>query len=247
MTAALDAFQLGLFPVLMATLSLGPQNTFVLRHGLARDRVSLVVGVCLGSDFAIIIAATLGFGEVIAANPTATHLLTGAGAGYLLIGATRMLRSACDGSAPPSLGCSRSTPLATFLQAFCVSVLNPLVWVETVLVLSALASTLSLPMLPYFGLGAACGSLTKFSLLSLAARGLASLFARRSVRRGFDALAGVAMLAMTVIIAWPMLRIATVQAAPRPPAFGEHWASTDRAPSIARTPRIAANCDSVFG
>jgi len=26
MTAALNAFQLGLFPVLMATLSLGPQN-----------------------------------------------------------------------------------------------------------------------------------------------------------------------------------------------------------------------------
>jgi L-lysine exporter family protein LysE/ArgO len=211
MTSAVDAFQLGLFPVLMATLSLGPQNTFVLRHGLGGDRLSLVVGVCLGSDIAIIIAATLGFGELIAANPIATRLLTGAGAAYLLIGAIRMLRSACDGSALPPLDYARSTPLATFLQAFCVSVFNPLVWVETVLVLSALASTLSLPMLPYFGLGAACGSFTKFSLLGFAARGLASLFVRSSVRRGFDTLTGMAMLAMIIIVARPIIPMAMVK------------------------------------
>jgi L-lysine exporter family protein LysE/ArgO len=243
MNAALNAFQLGLCPVLMATLSLGPQNTFVLRHGLAGDRVPLVVGVCLGSDFAIIVAATLGFGAVIAANPIATHLLTTAGAGYLLIGATSMLRSACNGSAPPSLACARSTPLATFLQAFGVSVLNPLVWVETVLVLSALASTVSMPMLPWFGLGAACGSLAKFSLLSFAAHGLASLFVRRSVRRGFDALAGMAMLAMTLIVAVPMLRVATVQAAPRP-TFSQSQASADWTPSIRPAWRIAESCSS---
>ena len=240
MNAALNAFQLGLFPVLMATLSLGPQNTFVLRHGLAKDRVSIVVGVCLGSDFAIIVAATLGFGEVIATNSTATHLLTGAGAGYLLIGATRMLRSACDGSTPPSLGCPHSTRLATFLQALCVSVLNPLVWVETVLVLSALASTISMPMLPWFGLGAACGSLAKFSLLSFAARGLAPLFVRRSLRRGFDALAGMAMLAMTLIVAWPMLPAATVQASPAP-ISGKHQANVEPAPPIGSAYRVAAS------
>ena len=227
MTAALGAFQLGLFPVLMAMLSLGPQNTFVLRHGLARDRVSLVAGVCLGCDIVIVVAATLGFGAIIAANPLTTRLLTGAGAGYLLLGATRMLRGACDGRAPQPLGCSRGTPLATLLQAFGVSVLNPLVWVETVLVLSALASTLSLPLLPWFGLGAACGSLAKFSLLSFAARGLASLFVRHSVRRGFDALAGTAMLAMTVIVAWPIVSIATVHAVPAQQTLGGLRAGTD--------------------
>jgi L-lysine exporter family protein LysE/ArgO len=249
MTAALGAFQLGLFPVLMATLSLGPQNTFVLRHGLARDRVSLVAGVCLGCDIVIIVTATLGFGAVIAANPLATRLLTGAGAGYLLLGATRMLRSACDGSAPPPLGCSRGTPAATLLQAFGVSVLNPLVWVATVLVLSALASTLSLPLLPYFGLGAACGSLAKFSLLSFAARGLASLFVRHSVRRGFDALAGTAMLAMTLIIAWPIVSIVTVHSVPARQTLGEFQACTDPVAECAslfrpttRPVRLAVRC-----
>ena len=242
MTAALGAFQLGLFPVLMATLSLGPQNTFVLRHGLARDRVSLVAGVCLGCDVVIIVAATLGFGAVIAANPLTTRLLVGAGAGYLLLGATRMLRSAYDGSAAPSLGHFGCSKLTTLLQTFGVSVLNPLVWVETVLVLSALASTLSLPLLPYFGLGAAVGSLVKFSLLSFAARGLASLFVRRPVRRGFDALAGAAMLAMTVIVVWPILPIARLHAVPARQTFGELQVSTHRARPIRPALRIAVRC-----
>jgi L-lysine exporter family protein LysE/ArgO len=127
MTSALDAFQLGLVPVLTATLSLGPQNTFVLRHGLAADQVSLVAGVCLGCDIAIIIAATLGFGAVIAANPSTTILLTWAGACYLLAGAYRMLCSARDGGAAPMLGHLRCSKLATLLQAFGVSILNPLV------------------------------------------------------------------------------------------------------------------------
>jgi hypothetical protein len=146
-----------------------------------------------------------------------------------------------DDRRPQRVPAWRSTLLATFLQAFGVSVLNPLVWVETVLVLSALASTVTLPMLPWFGLGAACGSLEKFSLLSFAARGLASLFVRRSVRRGFDALAGMAMLAMTLVVAWPMLRVATVQAAPRP-TFGKSQARADRTPSIGPAWRIAASC-----
>ena len=205
MTSALDAFQLGLIPVLTATLSLGPQNTFVLRHGLAADQVSLAAGVCLGCDVAIIIAATLGFGAVIGANPLTTSLLTWAGACYLLLGAYRMLCSARDRSAAPTFGHLGCSKLATLLQAFGISVLNPLLWVETVLVLSALASTVSFPALPYFALGAAIGSLTKLSLLGFASRGLASLFVRRSFRRGFDAVAGAAMLAMTFILAWPSL------------------------------------------
>jgi len=53
------------------------------------------------------------------------------------------------------------------------------------------------------GLGAAVTSSIKFSLLSLSARGLSPLFVRTSVRRGFNAFAGAAILAMTVILVWP--------------------------------------------
>ncbi len=225
MTAALNAFQLGLIPVLTATLSLGPQNTFVLSHGLAGDRVSLVASICLGCDIAIIVAATLGFGAVIAANPLTISLLTWAGACYLLLSAIRVLRTAWAGGGSPMFGLSCSSRTATLLQAFGVSVLNPLVWVETVLVLSALASTLRLPLLPYFGLGAAMGSLTKFSVLSFGARFLASLFGRPGVRRGFDALVGAAMLTMTVIVAWPSLSSIAVHRVAAPPSGGALLAS----------------------
>ena len=86
------------------------------------------------------------------------------------------------------------------LAALAVSLLNPLAWIETFLVIGAISSTVKVNLLIVFAVGAVLGSLCKFSLLGYGARMLAPLFRWPPFRHGFDALAGVVMAGMALVL-----------------------------------------------
>ena len=95
---------------------------------------------------------------------------------------------------------TRSYTRHVVLAALAVSVLNPLVWIETVLITGAISSTVKLNLLIVFAVGAALGSLCRLSLLGYGAQMLAPLFRWPPFRRGFHTLAGVVMAGMAVVL-----------------------------------------------
>jgi L-lysine exporter family protein LysE/ArgO len=177
--------------------AIGAQNAFVLRQGIRREHVLPVVALCTVSDIALISAGIGGVGALISAHPGALNIAKFGGAafliGYGLLAARRAWR-------PSSLTPSDSAParlLDVLLTCAAITFLNPHVYLDTVVLLGALANEHSDERW-LFGVGAVTASAVWFFSLGLGARRLAGLFATPSTWRILDGLIAAMMLALGV-------------------------------------------------
>jgi len=92
LTAALAGLGLGLGLI----VAIGAQNAFVLRQGIRREHVLVVVLICITSDAALIIAGVAGAGALFTAMPWLVTVARWGGTlfllGYALVAARRALR-----------------------------------------------------------------------------------------------------------------------------------------------------------
>ena len=65
----------GLITGLALIVAIGAQNAFVLRQGVRREHVGLVVAVCMLSDAVLIFGGTAGVGAVVGAAPWLLEVL----------------------------------------------------------------------------------------------------------------------------------------------------------------------------
>jgi L-lysine exporter family protein LysE/ArgO len=180
--------------------AIGAQNAFVLRQGIRREHVLPVVAMCTISDIVLIAAGIAGVGALIAAHPGALNVAKFGGAaflvGYGLLAAKRAWR-------PASLSPSDATParLAEVLvTCAALTFLNPHVYLDTVVLLGALANEQSDGRW-LFGVGAVTASAVWFTGLGVGARRLAGLFATPRTWRILDALIAVTMVALGASLA----------------------------------------------
>lgn len=191
----LSAWVTGLLTGFSLIVVIGVQNGLVLRQGLRREHVGIVVAVCTLGDVVLIGAGTAGMGAVANAHPGALELLSWVGAAYLVWCAIGSFRAAAR---PGALGQeaprSRSSVLGTVLA---VTWLNPHVYLDTVVMLGSIAASHG-PLKWWFALGAMTASTVWFSTLGLAARTLAGPLGKASVWRVVDLAIGVVMLLVAV-------------------------------------------------
>jgi L-lysine exporter family protein LysE/ArgO len=180
--------------------AIGAQNAFVLRQGIRREHVLPVVAMCTISDIVLIAAGIAGVGALISAHPGALNVAKFGGAtflvGYGVLAAKRAWR-------PSSLSASDATParLAEVLvTCAALTFLNPHVYLDTVVLLGALANEHSDGRW-LFGIGAATASAVWFTGLGVGARRLAGLFATSRTWRILDALIAVTMVALGATLA----------------------------------------------
>jgi L-lysine exporter family protein LysE/ArgO len=182
-------------------IAIGAQNAFVLRQGIRREHVLLVVLVCALSDLALISAGIAGLGAMVAAQPGLVTVIRWVGGafliGYAVLAALRALRP--SGSLDPA-GKAPSTLRATLLTCLALTYLNPHVYLDTVLLLGSVAQQHAHRWM--FGLGAAVASLTWFTALGAGAHRLGPLLARPGAWRVLDGLIAVVMagVAATLLI-----------------------------------------------
>ncbi|MBC6446085.1 LysE/ArgO family amino acid transporter [Actinokineospora xionganensis] len=176
-------------------VAIGAQNAFVLRQGIQRHAVPLIVAICAGSDAVLIALGVAGVGVVVGAWPAATTVLTLVGAafllGYAFLAARRALRPsvlvAAGGSARPAV-----------LTAVALTWLNPHVYVDVLLLGSLAAAHGSLRW--GFAVGAVLASLCWFSALGFGARLLTGFFAKPASWKVLDGLVAATMLAFGVLL-----------------------------------------------
>lgn len=179
-------------------IAIGAQNVFVLRQGIRRERVGLVVAICAVSDAVLIALGIVGLGAIIGAAPWVIDAVRWAGAAFLLaygaLAAKRAWRPSstfdADG-APAAPGSSLAAVAAT---ALALTWLNPHVYLDTVFLLGSVASTHAQPWL--FGAGAMTASVVWFSALGYGAHRLAPLLNTRRAWRILDAIIAVIMVAL---------------------------------------------------
>ena len=156
--------------------------------------------ICFGSDVGLMCFALFGLATVISSIPMVPVMLQRIGCVYLIAGSACMFFGACRGGAGHSAGSQVACLSRVLLGAVAVSLLNPLAWIESALVMGSLATGLKAEMLATFTVGALAGSLMKFSLLGFGARKLTPLFARSAFCRSFDATAAIVMAGMVVLL-----------------------------------------------
>jgi len=177
-------------------VAIGAQNAFVLRQGLRREHVLPVVLTCALSDLALILAGIAGLGAVIAAQPTAVTVIKWVGAAFLLGYAALAAKRAIRPSGLRPTDRAPATLRATLLTCLALTYLNPHVYLDTVLLLGAVAQ--QHPHRWVFGIGAAAASLVWFTALGAGAHKLAPVLARPAAWRILDGLIAVVMLAVSI-------------------------------------------------
>lgn len=176
-------------------IAIGAQNAFVLRQGIRREHVGVVVSICAACDFVLIIAGTLGVGALVTAHPVVLTVFKWAGAAYLLWFAFTSFRSAIH---PQALEMRESSPSRSIvLSALAITLLNPHVYLDTVVMLGNLANQHG-PDRWWFTLGACLASLIWFPALGYGARALAGPLGRPGVWRLIDLVIGVVMIAIAI-------------------------------------------------
>jgi L-lysine exporter family protein LysE/ArgO len=180
--------------------AIGAQNAFVLRQGIRREHVLPVVAMCTLSDMVLIAAGIAGVGALISAHPSALNVAKFGGAaflvGYGLLAAKRAWR-------PASLMPSDVAPArlaAVLVTCAALTFLNPHVYLDTVVLLGALANE-HRDGRWLFGVGAVTASAVWFVGLGFGARRLSGLFARPMTWRVLDCLIAATMIALGVLLA----------------------------------------------
>jgi L-lysine exporter family protein LysE/ArgO len=190
-------------------VAIGAQNAFVLRQGIRREQVLAVVAVCIACDWTLITAGALGFGSVIARFPLVTSLAAWGGAAFLGVHGVLALRSALKpGSleAEDALEPATLTTSSAVVATLGISLLNPHVYLDTVVLIGSIAAQYALALRGFFALGAGLASLVWFSALGFGARLLAPLFHKPSAWRVLDLLVAVVMWWIAATLVWGQLR-----------------------------------------
>jgi len=188
---------------LSATLivAIGAQNAFVLRQGIRKEHVAPIVAFCALADFVLMGAGVLGLASVLGNSPALVALLTAAGSGFLVWYGVRALRRA---SMPQSLRAANGVePLSlgnALAQAAGFTLLNPHVYLDTVLLVGSIGTRQPPDMRVWFVGGAACASGVWFTTLGYGARLLAPVFARPRAWQVLDTLVGLTMLTLAVLL-----------------------------------------------
>lgn len=161
-------------------IAIGAQNAFVLVQAIRREHHFIVSAICAFIDASLITAGVLGVGALVAGS---LYLRVAAGIGGALFLAwfgANSLRSAFSQQAL-TVSPHNAAPASlkkTILAVLAVSLLNPHVYLDTVVMLGAISGNYEGQGRYYFGLGAATASVLWFFGLALGGTLLAPLFAK---------------------------------------------------------------------
>ncbi len=159
-------------------IAIGAQNAFVLTRSIRHEHALAVSATCALIDVLLIAAGVCGIGTLVATNATLRGIAALGGAAFLvwfgarsLCAALRTQRLAANGSEghPPGL-------TATLAATLAVSLLNPHVYLDTVVMLGAISGNYPGNGRYIFGAGAATSSVLWFFSLCFAGSRLTPVF-----------------------------------------------------------------------
>lgn len=198
---AFPVFVQGLALSLGLIVAIGAQNAFVLRQGLRREHVGSIVLFCAMADGVLMAAGVLGMAQALGERPGLAQALALAGAAFLTVYGVQALRRVrhlhrlepAEGGA----GLGRGAAVA---QAAAFTLLNPHVYLDTVLLVGSIGTQQPGSMRGWFVAGASAASLFWFGLLGYGARWLAPWFARPRAWQVLDGLVGLTMTVMAALL-----------------------------------------------
>ena len=148
-------------------IAIGSQNAFVLRQGLLRQHVGIIVAITACSDILLITCGVVGIGALISAWPNLIQWLQWGGAAFLAFYGLQAARRAW--SSDEALQAQQSDTLPSLktvvLTCLAFTYLNPHVYLDTMVLLGSLSTRYSGTAQWVFAIGACSASLVWFVAL----------------------------------------------------------------------------------
>ena len=182
-------------------IAVGPQNALVLRQGIRREHLGVVVAICIIADVLLIGSGAVGIGAIVALAPWALEILRWLGVAYLLWYAWGSLRSAREATGLEADTHQRSLK-SVILTTLALTFLNPGVYLDTVVMLGNLANQQGPGGVVPFTIGAMLGSIIWFLGIGYGARGLSRYLARPRVWQVLDILIAIVLVFLAARLAF---------------------------------------------
>ncbi len=182
-------------------IAIGAQNAFVLRQGLQRCHVGMVVAVYIISDIVLIICGVVGMGALVREWPELLQVLRFGGAAFLGVYSLIAAQRAWHGSSglTPASG-SEANPGRVLLACLAFTFLNPHVYLDTMVLVGSLSMRYRGMAQWAFGIGACIASALWFSLLGYGSRLLLPVFRNPNAWRIFDGLIAIFMMTLGLLL-----------------------------------------------
>ncbi|AVO47923.1 lysine transporter LysE [Melaminivora suipulveris] len=201
-TAAASSTWLTGFTVCLSLIaSIGAQNLYVLRQAVQGEHVRACVAWCVVSDALLVALGVAGMAQLLGSSPLLAQWLQWGGALFLLAYGLFAWHRAflATGGGLDAGGDRVARGLLGVVSGLAViTLLNPHVYLDTVLLIGSIGARQDGWLKAVFVLGAASASLTWFAVLAFAGRRLQRVFANPLAWRVLDALTG----AMMFVLAW---------------------------------------------
>ena len=173
-------------------VAIGPQNAFVLRQGLQRRHVFLSAAIGALVDAGLILIGVSGLALALKSFPQVLTAIRWAGAVFLFLYGLRSFNAARHAQTLESRGASEAGAGRTAMMLLGFSLLNPHVYLDTVLLLGGIGASYGASRF-VFAAGAMTASASWFFGLAYGARFLAPLFARPRAWQVLDLMIGIVM------------------------------------------------------
>ncbi len=177
-------------------IPIGAQNAYVLNQGIKRQHHLATATTCLVCDILLICMGIFGGGAVISDNPVLMLVMTCGGIAFLSWYGFMSFRSAwkmTDNEAEKHQSILKISRRSVVLGALAVTLLNPHVYLDTVVILGTLGGQYLGDDRIAFAVGTLSASVVWFYGLSLGAAKLAPWLGKPHIRRWIDILVGIMM------------------------------------------------------
>lgn len=198
----------GLFITAGLIVALGAQNAFVLAQSLRRQHHWAVALFCILCDITLISIGVLGLATALAKSPLLLAIARWGGAAFLLWYGAQALLRALHPQGLRQTEIVQKSLRAVMLSAVAVTLLNPHVYLDTVLLIGSLGAQQAEPVA--YAIGASTASAIWFTLLALTGAWLAPWLARPITWRVIDLLVALMMgyIALQLILQAPVVAVA---------------------------------------
>lgn len=190
----------GFLTGLSLIVAIGAQNAFVLRQGLLKKHVLVIVLICAISDATLIILGVLGLGALISALPWLLEVIRWVGVAFLIwYGSTslkRFMKNESLKAAEAGSGALKQTVLTTLALTF----LNPHVYLDTVIFIGGIANQFG-DQKWFFVIGAVTASFVWFFSLGFGASKASVVMSKPAFWKILDISIAAVMFSLAITLA----------------------------------------------
>lgn len=169
-------------------IAIGAQNAFVLKQGLLKNNIFWVALICFLCDVLLMVIGVLGVGSIINSSVFATVGLAIVGGLFLLLYGFKSFQSAWSSSSAIDISNDVKTiPIhKTIVVTLAITLLNPHVYLDTLVVVGGIAGTLSFDQKINFLIGVLLASFVWFFGLGYGSRWLIPIFKKPKAWKVLD-------------------------------------------------------------